>query len=717
MTSPQTVRDARRSVLLLGLATVIAQALLLREAMAAMGGSELAWGVVMALWLAGVAAGARGGASFGSAATARWMPTAVMVLAAVGVVVLRAAPALAGAAPGEALTTTSAMWVWLAAIVPAAAAGGLAFPILAAELGAAGGGRAYALEAAGALVGGLGLAVALAFVGTAACLSVATGMLVALEVGRRRPAAAALIAAAALVLAVPAGDWLAQAGWRWSGRPGELRAWRETRHQQLAVADGSPTALYADGRLLASYPDPWSVLPRAHLLMLLHPEPRRVLAVGCAADGSVEAMHRHPIEHLRVVEDDPQLLASLPQWYGASMTSTLASPRVEAVASDPGRAVARGGPWDLVLLLDGDPTTLRRNRTRTLEFLESCRSHMTDDGILVLRVGVPDTYLGGAGGRLLAILAATLGRVFEQVAVIPGPEVLLVAGGPTAALSLEPEVLSGRLAARGMEQAELIREMIPLLVDPARARDLAGLLDPDAPPNTVRHPRAVLLAGGLHEGRSRTRLVDLVQAAEAAGAAAPAVGLAVAVGALLVLALRRGTRASAAAAVVGFCSMGWWLLLLAAWQASRGSVYSEVGALTAVFMAGLAAGGAAASRWTEPARHLPALLAGGSVLSVALAAGAGVRAPVVVVPVLLAAAGLLTGLAFPGLASLGGHPARRGTGIAFAADEAGAAAAALVIGIFILPWVGVAAAAGGLAVLELAALPAVAAVLRTAEGH
>jgi hypothetical protein len=145
-------------------------------------------------------------------------------------------------------------------------------------------------------------------------------------------------------------------------------------------------------------------------------------------------------------------------------------------------------------------------------------------------------------------------------------------------------------------------------------------------------------------------------------------------------------------------------------------VYSEVGALTAVFMAGLAAGGAAASRWTEPARHLPALLAGGSVLSLALAAGAGLRAPVVVVPVLLAAAGLLTGLAFPGLASLGGHSARRGTGTAFAADEAGAAAAALVIGIFILPWVGIAAAAGGLAVLEIAALPAVAAALRTAAG-
>ena len=58
--------DARRAVIVLGFATAIAQALLLREAMAAMAGSELAWGSVMALWLVGMGAGSRCGTRWGS---------------------------------------------------------------------------------------------------------------------------------------------------------------------------------------------------------------------------------------------------------------------------------------------------------------------------------------------------------------------------------------------------------------------------------------------------------------------------------------------------------------------------------------------------------------------------------------------------------------------------------------------------------------------------
>ena len=71
--------DPRLTVVLLGVATVVAQALLLREAMAAMGGSEIAWGVVMALWLAGMALGARIGVTVGSPRLAGILPSAVIV--------------------------------------------------------------------------------------------------------------------------------------------------------------------------------------------------------------------------------------------------------------------------------------------------------------------------------------------------------------------------------------------------------------------------------------------------------------------------------------------------------------------------------------------------------------------------------------------------------------------------------------------------------------
>jgi hypothetical protein len=71
-------------------------------------------------------------------------------------------------------------------------------------------------------------------------------------------------------------------------------------------------------------------------------------------------------------------------------------------------------------------------------------------------------------------------------------------------------------------------------------------------------------------------------------------------------------------------------------------------------------------------------------------------------------------MAFPGLTAIGDRGSRHGSGIAFAADEAGAACGAVVVSIIAIPWAGLTATALGLAILSLAAIPAVVAALRRA---
>jgi spermidine synthase len=696
-------------------ATVVAQALLLREAMAAMGGSEMAWGSVMALWLLGMSFGSRVGADTGSERLAQVLPVVVLAVAGFGIVLFRAAPALIGAASGETITTASAIWLWIAAITPTAFAGGLAFPILAGTLGASGGGKAYAIEATGALAGGTLLSVILMGFGTAVALCLTLAVVTAAVVWRRSRMIAFIVVVAGTLVAPIAADSLARAGWVWSDNPGELHDWRETRLQRLEVSDGPPTTIFADGRLAASYPDPYEILPKAHLTMLLHPYPARVFAVGCVADGSVEAMARHPVERLVAVEEDPVLLRSLPEWYGKDMATALSAPHVRPEPSEPLRAVASSRPWDLVILRDGDPTTLRRNRTRTLEFLRRCRAHMKPDGILVMRVAVSDTYLGGGAGRLVATLATTLREVFPQLEALPGGEILLIAGGPEAQLDLDPDRLSERLRSRGLEGSELIPEMIPLFIDHERADTLTEWLEGTARINTISRPRAVMLAGGLHEARSKPAVLRLILDLERRSAWPLAAALGIAVFCLLAMGFSHRPPIFTTAAAVGFGSMGWWLLLIASWQATRGSVYSEIGALTAIFMAGLAGGAGFACKWSSPTRSLPFVLAAGATLSLLIAGGIAILFPLAAVPVLLIAGGGLTGAAFPGLTALSGHASRRGAGIAFAADEVGAAAGALVVGIFAIPWAGLTATAWGLAALQLTAIPAVLMALRRAD--
>ncbi len=707
-----TIPKPSTTTLLLGVATVISQTILLREAMAAMGGSEMAWGVVMAWWLIGMGLGSRAGVGIGSPRLARYLPLLSLILAGAGTLLFRAAPAILDAAAGEALTTLDALWLWALAVVPAAVAGGLAFPILAAEFGSRGPGRAYTLEAAGALVGGLVFSAALAPLGTIAALLVVIGIVGGIVVWRLHPALGVGFALLCFAAQGPAGVWLAETAWSWSGHPGELGSWTETRLQRVEASAGTPTAVYANGRLAANYPDPFTTLPGAHVMMLLHPDPRRVLAVGCAIDGSLEALVRHPLEELVVVEDDPRLLPFLRRWYGADYLRVFDHPNVRELKTDPLRALSGEHDLDLIILADGDPTTMRGNRTRTTEFFTLCRTAMNDSGVLIVRIGVSDTYLGGTAGSLLATLISSLREVFPRVIAVPGERILLAAGGSSAQPSQELEELERRLVARPAVASVLPAQMLPLLVDPTRQQALMEFVDAVAvPPNTADHPLAVAFAAGLHEARSRPTLVRVLGGLHGRGPWVLVAILAAAIAGLIAVAAGAAPRSRAAAAawVVGATSMGWWLLLLGAWQTTRGSVYAEIGVLTGLFMAGVAAGGWFGLRQHRWVSAIAWIIGGGVLVSLLIATGAPTSAPSLLVPAFLIVGGAMTGAAFGELGTLAGDgSARRGAGIAFAADELGAAAAALIIGTVAIPWVGTTATAVGLALLGLAAIPAAA---------
>jgi hypothetical protein len=197
----------------------------------------------------------------------------------------------------------------------------------------------------------------------------------------------------------------------------------------------------------------------------------------------------------------------------------------------------------------------------------------------------------------------------------------------------------------------------------------------------------VLTAARALEGRSPVLLIACVAAIAAFVVARGAAG---------------ATLGIESGAVVGFASMGWWLLLLACWQETMGSVYGEVGALSAAFMAGAVAGAVAARRWrSHGERDLARVLGVGALVSLAIATGAPLAFPRASIVPLLLMGGALTGAAFPSVATLAGRrPRPIGAGRAFAADEAGAAAAALVAGLLVVPWAGIPAGGAMIAVLQ-----------------
>ncbi|MCP4895386.1 MAG: hypothetical protein GY906_00295 [bacterium] len=693
----------------LGFAAIAAQSILLREAMAATGGSELSWGIVLAIWLAGMGAGARVSVrwSFRSLAPC-WYPILLLLLAAGGVVVLRAAPAVLGSAPGEIASVLSAFWLWVAAVIPASFSGGFAFPLLAEQLGPSRAGIAYAADSVGALVGGVGITFMLLATDAIAALCLTIGLVLAATLARRQVWLSALVivvfAASSLPLSSLAANW----SWRWSGRMGSLSHWHESAYQRLELSSGLPANLYGDGRLIASIPDPYRTEPRAHLLMLLHPEPTSVVALGCLADWSFASFLQHPsVQSLTLIETDPALPDVLPGWLGTHIGRDLDDSRIIVASQGPVRALDSIPDADLILLLDGDPVSLRANRTRTTGFFSRCRDRLRKGGILVLRSGVGDTYTAGSGGRLLEILIASLRSVFTNVRAIPGEDVLLLASDSDLSNALSLSKLESRWWDRDLRPEIFSPEMLELLLDPSRAPLLHSRIDATkAPLNTISSPTAVIVAAARTEGRTYSEALTLLTAIEKRSTLYLLVLLAATVLLLLALIPLRQTHSNVIAAVIGGSSMGHWIVLLAAWQATQGSVFAHVGALSACFMAGLAFG-AFSSRWTRsPVRCVPLILGTAAVLTLATATGLPLLLPLPIIPALLLMAGMTTGSAFTGIAELAaGNDTRTGSAIAFAAEEVGAMIAALLVGLILLPCMGIHLTAAALALIQIAAIP------------
>jgi hypothetical protein len=669
--------------------------------MAALSGSELAWGAVLAVWLLSMGGGAWLGSRRGGQLVGLAGPLACATLCGAAVLLVRAAPRLLGLTLGEVLTTWRGVALLVVAVLPVAFVGGMTFPVAAASLprrGAAA--EAYAVESLGAMAGGLAFSFALAPLGSGGCVVAIAAVAVAALLVVRSPWLALVPVVAAVVLVGPAERLLAKLSWRWSERPGTLVAEVETRQERLEVGSGDAGGVWADGRLIR--PMGMDGLPsgRIALALLAIPRADRVAVAASPWDERLKAVARvsgHPPALL--LEDAGVLRAAAVVGDGGRDVLSGVRPLV----GEPLRTIERGAPWDAIVLLDGDPATLRRDRTRTVEFFRACAGALSDRGAVIVAVGVADTYLGGVGGRLLAVLRATLSEVFPKVVAIPGDPVLLVGARDADTLTLEPGAIRRRWGDRPVDPTVFDPALLPMLLDQPRADTLREfLVQRREAPNTTRRPRAVLLAAALHEARGNPPLLAATRELLDAGPQWLIPVLIAAVAGLLARSSRGARLGPELAGVVGLSSMAWWLLLLAAWQSTLGSVYAEIGGLSAAFMAGLVGGAMVARRrgW-DGDRVLAASLLGGAGLSLTVASGLPLLAPRSAIVPLLVVAGVLTGASFPALATrAGAGDSRRGAGRGFAADEIGAAVAALVVGLVLLPWAGFAATALSIAVVD-----------------
>jgi spermidine synthase len=537
-----------------------------------------------------------------------------------------------------------------------------------------------------------------------------------------------------------------------------LVAARNSVYGSLAVVEtGASRSLFENGLIVMTVPDPAAAEEAVHFALLEHPEPHRLLLIGCGVNGSVAEALAHPsLERVDYVELDPMIFEVAAQYFPAAWEKIRRDSRVQVHAMDGRRFLkTTADSFDVIIVNLPDPHTAQLNRFYTEEFFREAAARLRPGGIVSFQVTSSEDYINQELADFLRCLERTLRQVFPQVTAIPGETAHFFAAARPGTLTVNPQELVRRLRARQLHTQYVREYFLPFRMSPDRMRDFELQIEP-LPATPVNHDFApvayyfdvVLWSTAFHH-TSAHWIEALAGVSFRRLLAGTLLGLAVLIPLLWMwpaegedkAAARVRRSAAFAVTVVGFTELGLEILLLLGFQALYGYVYHELTILVALFMEGVAV-----SAWCDPhsARHLHdasrrwdlRLLAG---LQIILAAcplllyglltqlgrvssvGGHRAASEILFPTLALAAGLLGGFQFL-LASQvyfgDKHGSVHSPSVLYALDLAGACAGALALSILLIPVYGFLRTAALMAAVNLApAMMAVAAGWAESRSH
>ena len=694
------------SVVLLGWVIATSQTILLREALAAAQGNELAIALALGQWLLLTAVGSAAAGLLPRRCSRRFLMAGALLLGPAlfaALLIARGLPRIFSLAPGALLSLDEHVLGVLFTLAPVCLVGGASFT-LACRLPGVAPARAYLAEAAGWLLGGVTATWLLETwqpFAVAAGLSVGAVAAAALLAGR-----AWILAAVGLVAVFVVGQRglgsieSASLAWRWPGETIEASAY--TRHGHVAVLlRAEQRALFEDGHLALVLPERQSSEELAHLALLQVSEPRRIF-VARGMGGLLPEILKHPVVEVALAEPEATLAEMEIKAADPATRQALRDPRVHLLTGDV-RNLLRGtaSPWDIVLLATAEPSTLLASRLLTRESFAEARRALRPGGVLAFALpGAENYYSPELVARNGAVYKA-LASVFAHVVVTPlSTNYFLASDAP---LNRDPVELARRLRERKVTANFVDEYSLAVLMPEERVqslsdryRDAAVAASSDRLPTAYLHD--LLVSGREDPGR----VASLLRWALGLGFWPLALGLAVLLVVPALLAARARKEqwpALLVVSAVGFSSMASAVLILAVTQSAMGALHHLLGALLAANMAGLAfaawAGGLKVRLWAVLGLGLvvPAFLPLLSRVSTQVP-------PVVMMGALLVAslaAGAAVGIAFRTALASGTTPAAT-----YVVDLLGAALAAPGIAAVALPGFGLDAACALVALLAVA---------------
>ena len=420
-----------RDAFLLGFLATSSQVLMLRELVAAFGGTELFIGTALFGWLVWVALGAWLGGRGTRGANPSLLFLIGVFLLPLALAGTRLMPLLVTDTVGQMIPLTTAIPLSILAVAPTGLLSGWLFPAIARQGRVVGNAitTVYLFEGLGAFAAGIAVtllvAVSLGGLGTSYCIGL--GLMATLVVGARRwsvvPIAGGVVLLALLILTQMGTqiDRICDQA-RYPGYSVEQSFDTPYGHQTILSHD-STVVLVTDNTVEATSPD----LERSENLIIpplvYCPSARTAVFVGRSEFGVGQLVSNFPNLRLTVVDPRRSLSRALDQFLPNVNSADRNNDDPIAFFSK-----APQNNFDIVILSPGRFDSYRCGRLVTSSFMGLVKRSLKPGGVLLLATAYDtDRYVSRETTQLLGAIAGTLKQSFTNVVVWPGNTTLVLA--------------------------------------------------------------------------------------------------------------------------------------------------------------------------------------------------------------------------------------------------------------------------------------------------
>ena len=226
---------------------------------------------------------------------------------------------------------------------------------------------------------------------------------------------------------------------------------------------GEQYTFFVDGvpSITTPVPDIASIEDFVHFPMLFHEKPESILILNGGAGGMIHEILKYSVKHVDYVELDP-LLLKLVQGFPTPLTqSELSDRRVKIDYMDGRLFVQRtGGRFDVIFIGLSSPQSLQTNRLFSSEFFSLTKEKMKSNGILTLALPGSLTYISPELRDLNGCISDTLRSIYHHVRVIPGDVNLYLASDSDSLEKISPDEISKRFEVRKIRSSLITRKYI-----------------------------------------------------------------------------------------------------------------------------------------------------------------------------------------------------------------------------------------------------------------